>query len=305
MTADEFYDAAPWSGHALPKQAIARAFGRASTSYDAAARLQAVVREELLSRLEGLAIDPSVVVDLGAGTGLATVPLKRRYRRAQVVAVDLAEGMLRRARRRSRFWRPFRCVAGDAARLPFRAGSVDLVFSSLMLQWCDDLDAALAEVARVLKPGGLFLFASFGPDTLRELRSAWAAADAAVHVNAFVDMHDLGSAMQRSGFSEPVLDVDRHKVHYADAMTLMRELKAIGAHNVNVGRPRGLTGRRALARMTEAYEALRGEAGLPATYEVVYGTAWAPLPRDRILPVAAETRLSPERLLQSLRRGRS
>jgi malonyl-CoA O-methyltransferase len=111
--------------------------------------------------------------------------------------------------------------------------------------------------------------------------------------------------MQRSGFSEPVLDVDRHRLHYADAMTLMRELKAIGAHNVNVGRPRGLTGRRALARMTEAYEALRGEAGLPATYEVVYGTAWAPLPRDRILPVAAETRLSPERLLQSLRRGRS
>ena len=283
---------------------IARAFGRASGTYDAAARLQGLVRDELLSRLEGLPITPTVVLDLGAGTGMATEPLKRRYRKAQVIAIDLAEGMLRETRWRSRFWRPLRCVAADAARLPLRDASVDLIFTNLMLQWCDPLDATLAEIGRVLKPGGLLLFSSFGPDTLRELREAWAAVDDAVHVNAFVDMHDLGSALQRGGFSEPVLDVDRHVLRYPDAMALMRELKAIGAHNVNAGRRRALTGRSALGRMLAAYEPLRGPAGLPATYEVVYGAAWAPQPRERPVPVAAETRLSPERLLQSLRRSR-
>jgi len=283
---------------------IARAFGRASGSYDAAARLQGIVRDELLSRLEGLPVEPTVVLDLGAGTGLATEPLKRRYRKAQVIAMDLADSMLRATRQRSRFWRPLRCVAGDAMRLPLRDASVDLVFSNLMLQWCDPLDAALAEIGRVLKPGGLLLFSSFGPDTLRELRAAWAAVDDAVHVNAFVDMHDLGSALQRGGFSEPVLDVDRHVLRYPDALALMRELKAIGAHNVNAGRARGLTGRGALGRMVAAYEPLRGPAGLPATYEVVHGVAWAPQPRPGVVPVAAETRLSPERLLQSLRKAR-
>ena len=289
----------------LRKADIARAFGRASGSYDAAARLQAVVRDELLSRLDGLPIEPTVVLDLGAGTGLASEALKRRYRRSQVIAMDLAEGMLQAARKHSRFWRPIRCVAGDATRLPLRDASVDLVFSSLVLQWCGMLDDAFAEIARVLKPGGLLLFSSFGPDTLRELREAWATVDDAVHVNAFVDMHDLGSALQRAGFSEPVLDVDRHVRHYDDTMALMRELKAIGAHNVNTGRSRALTGRGALARMNRAYEALRRPLGLPATYEVVYGAAWAPQPRPQALPVAAETRLSPERLLQSLRKPRS
>lgn len=301
---DVLPDPSPLPGHVLAPRDIARAFGRASGSYDAAARLQARVRDELLSRLDGLSLEPSVVMDLGAGTGLATGALKRRYRKAQVVAVDLAEGMLRLARRRSRFWRPFRCVAGDAARLPFREGSVDLVFSNLMLQWCGGLDATLAEIARVLRPGGLFLFGSFGPETLRELRGAWAEVDDAVHVNAFVDMHDLGGALQRAGFTEPVLDVDRHVLHYADTMALMRELKAIGAHNLNAGRARGLTGRRKLARMTVAYEARRKPSGLPATYEVVYGVAWAPQVRERPVPVAAEARLSLDHLVHALRKGR-
>ena len=304
MTGADLTDAGTPSPHALSKAAIARSFGRASERYDAAARLQAVVRDELLSRLEGLSIEPRVVLDLGAGTGLATAQLKRRYRKALVVALDLAAGMLRVARRQSRFWRPIRCLAGDATRLPLRDASVDVVFSNLRLQWCEGLDAALAEIARVLKPGGLLLFSSFGPDTLRELRSAWASVDDAVHVNAFIDMHDLGSALQRAGFSEPVLDVDRHVLRYADAMALMRELKAIGAQNANAGRPRALTGRGRLARLIEAYERLRSDTGLPATYEVVYGVAWAPASRDRPLTLSAETRVSPDRLREALRSRR-
>src|SRR5690606_32601820 len=120
------------------------------------------------------------------------------------------------------------------------------------------------------RPGGLLLLSSFGPETLQELRAAWAAADDGVHVNDFVDVHDLGSALQRAGFAEPVLDVDRHLRHYADARTLMRELKAIGAHNVDARRARGLTGRGAWERMIAAYEGQRRPAGLPATWQVVY-----------------------------------
>jgi len=255
---------------------VARSFGAASRGYDAAATLQAQVREELLSRLALLREPPRAILDLGAGTGLGAAALKRAHPRAQVTAVDLSAAMLEQARRHSRLWRPIRCIEADARRLPLEASSIDLVFSSLMLQWVQPLDEALVEIRRVLRPGGLLLASSFGPLTLQELRAAWAEADEGVHVNDFVDMHDFGSALQRAGFSEPVLDVDRHVLHYADAATLMRSIKAIGAHNVHAQRRRGLTGRAALQRMNAAYERQRQPQGLPATWQVVYAVAWAP-----------------------------
>ncbi|MEO6078190.1 MAG: malonyl-ACP O-methyltransferase BioC [Steroidobacteraceae bacterium] len=255
--------------------AVARSFGAASSSYDAAAGLQTAVRNELLSRLDLLRQTPRAVLDLGAGTGVAAAEIKRRFRRAAVTAADIAAPMLQVARRRSRFWRPIRCVEADARALPFDDASFDLVFTSLMLQWLQPPDAALREIRRVLKPGGLLLASSFGPETLQELRSAWAAADNGVHVNEFIDMHDLGSALGRAGFMEPVLDVDRHRRHYRDTRALMQELKALGAHNLNAQRARGLTGRGAFARMNAAYESLRQPAGLPATWQVVHAVGWA------------------------------
>ncbi len=260
---------------AIDPAVVARSFGAASRSYDAAAWLQTAVRNELLSRLDLLRVPPRAVLDLGAGTGLAAIELKRRFRRATVTAADIAAPMLQVARSRSRFWRPIRCVEADARALPFEDASFDLVFSSLMLQWLQPPDVALREIRRVLKPGGLLLASSFGPATLAELRGAWAAADAGVHVNEFVDMHDLGSALGRVGFEEPVLDVDRHLRHYPDARSLMQELKALGARNLNAQRARGLTGRRAWGRMLSAYDSLRQPAGLPATWQVVYAVAWA------------------------------
>ena len=257
-------------------RAVAASFGAASTRYDAAATLQAEVREELLSRVALLRTPPAAVLDLGAGTGQGALALKRRFPRARVTAADFSAPMLAMARRRSRFWRPIRCVEADARALPFEPGSFDLVFTSLMLQWVQPLDAALAQIRRVLKPGGLLLASSFGPQTLQELRAAWGAANDEVHVNDFIDMHDFGGALQRAGFTEPVLDVDRYMRHYADAAALMREIKAIGAHNVNTARRRGLTGRAAFARMNAAYETQRTAAGLPATWQVVYAVAWAP-----------------------------
>jgi malonyl-CoA O-methyltransferase len=264
------------SGGNFAAPAVARSFGAASRGYDDAATLQSLVRNELLSRLILLRTAPRAVLDLGAGTGQGARALKRAYPRAQVSAVDFSPEMLQQGRRHSRFWRPIRCIEADARSLPIESASIDLVFTSLMLQWVEPLDDALAEIRRVLRPGGLMLASSFGPLTLQELRSSWAAADEGVHVNEFVDMHDFGSALQRAGFSEPVLDVDRHLRHYADAATLMRGIKAIGAHNVHAARRRGLTGRAAFQRMNAAYETLRGSQGLPATWQVVYAVAWAP-----------------------------
>ncbi len=263
----------------LDHDVVRDSFSRAAASYDAAAVLQAQVRNELLDRLDLVKLEPEVVVDLGAGTGHATLELKRRYRGSRVVAADLAEGMLREAGRRQTLLRRFDRVGADAAALPLRDGSVDLIFSSLMLQWCPDPDAVLRECRRVLKPGGLLTFTTLGPDTLVELRRAWLAADAShPHVNTFLDMHDLGDALVRAGLAEPVMDVERYTLTYDEVRGLMRDLKAIGAHNAATGRPKGLTGKRTLGRMIEAYETFRREDGrLPATYEVVFGQAWGPV----------------------------
>lgn len=260
----------------LDRPGIRDSFDRASARYEAAAQLQAQIGDELLDRLTFFKLAPRVVLDLGAGTGRATAALKQAYRDAAVVALDFAPGMLREARRYSienatRFER----VCGDALRLPFANASADLVFSNLMLQWCDLLDVAFGEVRRVLKPGGLFVFTTFGPDTLKELRAAWAAADAGVHVNRFIDMHDIGDALMRAGLGEPVLDIERVRADYLDVTKLMRDLKTIGAHNVTAGRPRGLTGKARYKRMREKYETWRQGGQLPVSYEVIYGAAWS------------------------------
>ena len=275
----------------IDRRRVRRSFAHAAPSYDAAAVLQARVRDELLQRLDVVRLEPAVVLDLGAGTGHASLALKRRFRSSQVVALDLAEGMLREAGRRQTLLRRFRRVCGHAAQLPLRDASVDLVFSNLMLQWCTDPDAVFRECRRVLRPGGLLTFTTFGPDTLVELRRAWAAADHHTHVNRFIDMHDLGDALLRAGLVEPVMDVERYTLTYAEVRDLMLDLKAIGAHNANAGRPRGLTGKGALARMTAAYEAVRRDGRLPATHEVVFGQAWVPVGAPRAAKVPGEVRV--------------
>jgi len=292
-TADRIYG--------LDRSAVRRSFNRASASYDQAAVLQTEVRARLLSRLDLVALDPRAVLDLGAGTGHASRELLRRYPRAQVIALDLAEGMLVASSRRQGWLRRFRRVCGDALRLPLRDAAVDLVFSNLMLQWCAELDQVLAEVRRILRPGGLFTFTTFGPDTLRELRAAWQAADEYTHVNRFIDMHDTGDALVRAGLAEPVLDVERYTLTYDDVRGLMRDLKTIGAHNVNAGRARGLTGRRRFEAMLAAYESWRSDGRLPASYEVVFGQAWGPLVARHPTSAAGEVRIPIGRI--GLRRG--
>jgi malonyl-CoA O-methyltransferase len=273
----------------LDHDAVRNSFDRASAEYEASAVLQARVNDELLDRVDFFKLEPAVVLDLGAGTGRGSQALARRFPRAQVIAMDVAPGMLREAQRKLAPDARFERVCGDAIRLPLKEASVDLVFSNLMLQWCDDLGRALAEVRRVLKPGALFAFTTFGPDTLVELRTAWASADDThSHVNTFLDVHDVGSAVMHAGLSEPVLDVERRLLTYVDPLAVMRDLKTIGAHNVTSTRARGLTGRARFRRMTEAYETMRDEGRIPATYEVIYGAAWGTVKR-----VTGEVLISP------------
>lgn len=260
----------------LEGRRVRAAFDAAASDYDAVAVVQAEVRARLLERLELFRLQPRRILDAGCGTGHGSRALLRHYRRAGIVALDLAPAMLAQARRQRPWWRRLDAVCADAAAIPLADAAVDLVFSNLMLQWCNEPDVVFREFRRVLRPGGLLLFATFGPDTLRELRAAWSAADGHTHVSRFIDMHDLGDALVRAGLAEPVMDMEHLTLTYADLRSLMRDLKTMGASNATAGRNRGLTGRRRLAAAEAHYETLRRDGRLPATWEVVYGHAWVP-----------------------------
>lgn len=272
--------------YSLDRRQLRAAFERAARGYDPAAVLQREVGTRLLERLDLTTLKPARILDLGCGTGRQLRALRYRYPAAQIVAADLAFNMLAAARRAQGWLRRPALACADALHLPFAAASFDLVYCNLMLQWCDDLDRAFSELRRVVKPHGLLLFSSFGPDTLKELRAAWRAVDARVHVHRFIDMHDIGDALIRAGFVEPVMDVEQLTLTYADLRALMADLKKIGAHNVAAGRPHGLGGRLRLRELTQAYEPFRRDGRLPSTWEVVYGTAWTPayIPADMLTP---------------------
>jgi malonyl-CoA O-methyltransferase len=264
----------------LDKRQLRRAFERAADSYDAAAALQQEIGSRLLERMDMIRLQPARILDLGAGTGFCSAALMQRYRGAEVLALDLAINMLHHTRQRGNAAEQLHCVCADVDCLPFADDSFDFIFSNLMLQWCMDLEPVFTELRRVLTPGGLLMFTTFGPDTLQELRESWSAADGYTHVNVFPDMHDVGDALLGTRWAEPVMDTERITVTYRELHTLMQDLKHIGAHNVTAGRPRGLTGRQRLAQVTEAYEAYRRDGVLPASYEVVYGHAWSPQNKD-------------------------
>jgi len=270
----------------LHKRSLRDAFDRAAERYDEVAVLQREVGERIMERLQLVRISPQTILDVGAGTGVFSQALSRRYAKSRVLALDIAPRMLLRARRRKGWFSRQGFICGDADCLPIASASVDLIFSNFTLQWCGELDRAFAEFRRVLKPGGLLMFSTLGPDTLKELRQSWQAVDGRPHVHQFIDMHDVGDALLRAGLSDPVMDVENFTLAYDDAMQLMRELKIIGAHNAAIDRPPGLTGKGSLKKMLSAYEELRRDGVLPATYEVVYGHAWGPLTTDNEVRVA-------------------
>jgi malonyl-CoA O-methyltransferase len=265
----------PAGGNALldPRQ-VRRGFARAAGRFDGADFIQTQVRERLLERLQWVRLEPQVIVDLGAGTGRAAAGLATRFPGARIIAADLVPEMLAVARRRPQ---APAAVCADAGQLPFADQSVDLVFSSLVLHWCPALDAVFAEVRRILRQPGLFTFATLGPASFGELRTAWSAADGAPRVMTFPEMRALAAGLGSAGLVEAVVDSDRLTIRYRELHQLLDDLRATGTSNASASRPRGLTGRRAWERMRERYESMREESGaLPATLEIICGQAWAP-----------------------------
>jgi malonyl-CoA O-methyltransferase len=263
----------------LDKARVRASFNRAAETYDAAAILQKLVREEMLSRLDLMKIAPEAILDAGCGTGHASIGLQKRFRSARVYSLDIALNMLQKTSAQQSFLQKLfannkKLICADIESLPIANNSLGMVWSSLALQWCNDLDGAFSEVARVLQPESLFVFSTFGPDTLKELRAA--SSNGHTHVSRFIDMHDIGDALIRAGFSTPVLDVERYTLTYDDVKAVMQDLKNIGAHNATHGRARGLQGRGFLQNLTQQYEQYRTNGKLPATFEVVYGHAWKP-----------------------------
>jgi malonyl-CoA O-methyltransferase len=274
---------------ALDKDKARRSFSRAAPDYDGAAVLQHEMGRRMLERLDYIRLEPRVILDIGCGTGVATEGLMRRYPGAQVLALDFALPMLERTRKRGRWLRRPRCLCADLDYLPLADQSVDLIFANASLQWSTHPAQAFVDIARVLRPGGLLMFSSFGPDTLQELRAAWAAVDGTEHVHGFIDMHDYGDMLMAAGLADPVMDAERMTLTYTDAMQLMREIKVIGAGNASIQRSPGLVGRQRIAAVCEAYEQFRASDGrLPVSYEVVHGHAWGALQRQ----VDGETRVS-------------
>ncbi len=253
----------------LDKRRVASSFSRAAASYDSVARLQRAVSEQLLNLLP----PPTnrldfQLLDLGCGTGYVTEQLARRQAPAQVVGLDLAEGMLQFARRERSGVTRWLCA--DAEALPLASDSMDLVYSSLSIQWCEQLPELFGELRRVLKPGGALLFSTLGPRTLWELKAAWQQVDGFVHVNRFQPQAGVEAALHQAGFGQLQWQREERVLRYQDLNELTRELKALGAHNVNRGQPEGLTGRRKILALKDAYERYRSQGLLPASYEVYY-----------------------------------
>lgn len=272
----------------LDRQQIKKSFAKAAESYDQVAHLQQWVADNLLERLTWLKMNPQTILDAGSGTGQLTRGLTQMYPQARVYALDFAWPMLREARRQQpRNWRQWGkktgyWICGEVERLPLADESLDMIVSNLMLQWCNNVELVFKEFLRVLKPKGILLFSTLGPDTLQELRHSWAAVDQYSHVNQFIDMHDLGDSLLAQGFIDPVMDIDWVHYHYANVKDLLRDLKRLGAHNVTHDRLKGLTGKQHFNQMVNAYEKLRNENDLPVTYEVVYGHALGNQPQTHL-----------------------
>lgn len=249
------------------KRSIAAAFSRAAGSYDSVAEFQRQVGTHLLVQIPD-DVRVSHWVDVGCGTGYFSRALARRFPQATGCALDIAEGMLCHARP---LGGATYFIGGDAEALPFATGSQSLIFSSLALQWCADFSQVLAEARRVLVPGGVLAFSSVCAGTLHELRESWRVVDGFNHVNRFRSWADYQQLCAASGLRILHLSTELRVLHYNDLRELTHELKGLGAHNVNAGRPDGLTGRARMLALRNAYEQFRQTAGLPASWQMVYG----------------------------------
>ena len=260
---------------------VQRRFDRIAAAFDDADFIHRVTFDELLQRLSPVVIEPSHVLDLGCASGTGSKQLARRFQRSRVIGLDASFAMMQRARTRRSLLRRPAVLQGDASRIPLMTGSIDLVFANMLLPWIDDYPACFAEISRVLRRDGVFAFATFGPDSLSEIREVWHAIDEDWHVNAYPDMHDIGDALVRAGLRDPVLDVDYLTVTYRDTGALYQDLTRAGARNCLRGRRRTLTGKDRFKAMDELLEARMANDVLSLRLELVYGHAWGSGPRQQ------------------------
>jgi malonyl-CoA O-methyltransferase len=255
------------------KVAIARHFNRAAPTYNQAAIIHQEVGTRLLERLDLIKLNPSVILDLGSGTGFFAPALAHKYPKAHIIKLDIAKSMLQFSQKTN----PAQhfSICGDGEYLPLKNHSVDFVFSNCVFHWFVNPQKVLAEIRRVLKPEGLLLFSTFGPDTLKELRESFSTLDQDTHVNTFIDMHHIGDMLIQTQLLDPVMDMEMITLTYQNLMGLIQDLKDTGENYVNRERPIGLSPKSTLDRLINAYEHYRTTDGLlPATFEIIYGHAW-------------------------------
>lgn len=266
---------------------VGRRFSRVAATYEQADFLVREVDRRMQERLDYVKIDPQRILDLGCSRGGSFAGLAARYPAAELLGLDISPAMLRPGQRARPGWQRWlglgrqngaQRLAGDAAKLPLKSLSTAAVWSNLLLHWLDDPLPALAEAHRVLEVGGLIMFSTLGPDTLKELRSAF--ADGYAHTQRFIDMHDLGDMLVGCGFADPVMDMEVLTLTYDRFDDLLGELRAAGSGCAMKARRHGLTGRQAWAQARAAYEGLRSNGKLPASFEIVYGHAWKVPPRQ-------------------------
>lgn len=270
----------------VDEQRVRRGFDRVASLYDVHATVEREIGRRMLERLDYVRIDPKVVVDMGCGPGTAYTALHERYPNAIVTGVDLSESMLKagdQTRRQLRWLMPFlrtqrlQKICANAAFVPLRAGCAQLVWSNLLLHWCDDAEAVIREMHRVLEVSGLATFTTFGPDTLKELRNAF--GDGKSHTQRFTDMHDLGDMLVHAGFADPVMDMEVITLEYERIDRLLEDLRRTGARNAMLDRSHGLMGRNKGQAVLARLEAMRRDGKLPLTLELVYGHAWKGQPK--------------------------
>ncbi len=257
------------------KNATRQYFEKLASNYDAAAFLQLEIAKRMGERLDYIKHQPKVVLDAGCGTGFITKDLLKRYPKAQVLALDIALNMTRKTKALGGWLRKPKLICADAEAMPLKPESVDLVVSNLMIQWSNDLNKMFAGFHSVLAPNGLLLFSTFGPDTLKEMKESWASVDETLHTNAFVDMHEIGDALLKAGFINPVTDMELITMTYSNVGQLMKDIKQIGASNTESNSSKGLMGKQKLKAFEQAYEQFKTADGLyPASWEIIYGHAW-------------------------------
>jgi malonyl-CoA O-methyltransferase len=274
--------------NALDRNRLRRAFDRAAPKFDSVAALHREIADRMIERLSIIRLNARVILDAGSATGYATKLLRKRFAHSFVIELDYSEVMLRQRANRRRTYVPWSglqrsSVCADFQRMPLAPSSVDLVWSNLALHWADEISAVFAEAHRVLRPGGLLMFSMFGPDTLKELKSTFRDTGSRVNgfrVNRFVDMHDVGDVLVKSGYADPVMDMENLTLTYTNVAALLHDLKAQGSSSTQELAHKGLAARNIYAKVVARYEAFRGGGGrVPATFEIVYGHAWKSPPR--------------------------